>query len=98
MNPIAVACDNAMVKAIARAHRWRRMLEGGTHTTITELATAEKINQSNVCRLLRLTLLAPDIVEKILDGQQPVVLQLPMFLKPFPIDWQNQRRILGTQE
>jgi hypothetical protein len=53
--------DSAMVKAIARAHRWRQMLESGVHTTITELAAAEKINQ--LCRLLRLTLLAPDLVE-----------------------------------
>jgi hypothetical protein len=87
--------DSAMVKAIARAHRWRRMLESGVHATIAELAGAEKINQSYVCRLLRLTLLAPDIVEKILDGQQPAVLQLAMLLKPLPIDWRDQRRVLG---
>jgi hypothetical protein len=89
--------DSAMVKAIARAHRWRRMLESGAYATITELAAAEKINQSYVCRLLRLTLLAPDIVEKVLDGQQPAVLQLPMLLKPLPIDWRDQRRVLGTR-
>jgi hypothetical protein len=86
--------DSAMVKAIARAHRWRRMLESGAYATITELAAAEKINQSYVCRLLRLTLLAPDIIEKILDGQQSSVLQLAMLLKPLPIDWRDQRRVL----
>jgi hypothetical protein len=52
-----------MVKAIARAFRWREMLENGTHTTIAEIATVEKINESYVGRVLRLTLLAPDIVE-----------------------------------
>src|SRR5581483_7592130 len=63
--------DSAMVKAIARAYRWRRLLETGVYGTITELAAAENINQSYVCRILRLTLLAPDIVEAILDGRQP---------------------------
>jgi hypothetical protein len=89
--------DNSMVKAIARAHRWRRMLESGIHATITDLAAAEKINQSYVCRVLRLTLLAPDIVEAILDGRQPSALQLAILLKPLPIDWRDQRRVLGTK-
>src|ERR1043165_8516324 len=54
--------DNAMVKAVARAFRWRDMLENGTHTTIREIAEAENINASYVGRVLRLTLLAPQIV------------------------------------
>src|ERR1700716_283137 len=62
--------DNAMVKAIARAFRWREMLENGTHATIAEIAAAEKINESYLGRVLRLTLLAPDIVEAILAGRQ----------------------------
>ena len=92
--PPRARVDGAIVKAIARAHRWRQMLESGVHATITELAAAEKINQSHVCRVLRLTLLAPDIVEKILDGQQPSVLQLPMLVKRLPMDWSAQRRML----
>jgi hypothetical protein len=63
--------DNAMVKAMARAFRWREMLENGTYATIAEIAAAEKINEAYVGRILRLTLLAPEIVNKILDGQQP---------------------------
>jgi hypothetical protein len=51
-----------MVKAIARAFRWREMLENGTQSTIVEIATAEKINESYVGRVLRLTLLAPEVV------------------------------------
>ncbi len=51
--------DSALVKAIVRAHRWRRMLESGAYASITELAEAEKINQSYLCRILRLNLLAP---------------------------------------
>jgi hypothetical protein len=63
--------DNAIVKAIVRAFRWREMFERGEHATIREIAAAEKINDSYVSRLLRLTLLAPEIVECVLNGQQP---------------------------
>ena len=70
--PVRRRIDNAMVKAIARAFRWRDLLENGTHATIVEIAAAEKINASYVGRVLRLTLLAPDIVEAILGGRQPV--------------------------
>jgi hypothetical protein len=83
--------DNAMVKAIARAFRWREMLENGTHTTIAEIAAAEKINESYVGRVLRLTLLAPEIVEAILGGRQPAKLQLEDLLRRFPVGWWEQR-------
>lgn len=82
--------DNTMVKAIARAHRWKRLLESGRFVSVTELAEAEKINQSYLCRVLRLTLLAPDIVEAILDGRQPV-LQLDALMSPFPASWCEQQ-------
>ena len=58
-------------RIVARAFRWRRMLETGQYATVKDLAAAEKINASYVCRVLRLTLLAPDLVEAILDGRQP---------------------------
>ena len=67
----ASAADTTLVKALARAFRWRRMMETGRYGTINELAAAEKINSSYVSRLLRLTLLSPAIVEAILDGRQP---------------------------
>jgi hypothetical protein len=88
--PARAHVDNAMVKAIARAYRWRGMLEQGEYASITELAAAEKINQSYGCRVLRLTLLAPALVEAILDGRQPSRLQLRMLLNPFPSDWTAQ--------
>ena len=69
--------DPALVKALARAFRWRRMLEDGSYSTIKELAAAEKINASYLCRVLRLTLLAPEIVEAILDGRQGDEVTLP---------------------
>ena len=89
--PVARHIDNAMVKAVARAFRWREMLENGTHATIAEIAAAEKINESYVGRVLRLTLLAPDIVEAILGGRQPVGLQLHELMRRFPVGWGQQR-------
>lgn len=87
--------DNTMVKAIARAHRWKRLMESGRFASVTELAVAENINQSYLCRVLRLTLLAPDIVEMILDGRQPAALQMDALLKPMPLEWAAQRAALG---
>jgi hypothetical protein len=89
--------DNAMVKAIARAFRWRGMLENGTYMTIAEIAVAEKINESYVGRVLRLTLLAPDIVEAILIGRQPPKLQLESLLRRIPVAWQGQRAEMLNQ-
>jgi hypothetical protein len=89
--PQRARVDNAMVKAIARAHRWRRLLESGEYGSITDLAAAEKINQSYVCRVLRLTLLAPDVVEAILDGRHTVEMTLATMMEPFPVGWQEQR-------
>lgn len=87
--------DNALIKALGRAYRWRRMIESGEYASITELAESEKINQSYACRLLRLTLLAPEIVEKILNGAQPADLLLSELLRPLPIYWTAQTRLLG---
>ena len=85
--------DSTLVEALARAFRWRRMLEAGRYGTIDELSTAEKINSSYVSRVLRFTLLAPDIVEAILDRRQPEKLDLPTLTKPFATDWELQRRL-----
>jgi hypothetical protein len=83
--------DNAMVKALARAFRWRKLLETGVYGTIEELAAAEKINSSYISRVLRLTLLAPEIVEAILGGRQPVEMTLARLMEPFPTTWNDQR-------
>lgn len=82
--------DNVMVKALARAFRWRKLLETGVYGTIEELAAAEKINPSYASRVLRLTLLAPNIVEAILDGCQHHELTLAELLRPFPLTWAEQ--------
>ena len=82
--------DNTMIKAIARGFRWRKLLETGVYGTLEEIAAAEKINPSYVSRVLRLTLLAPDIVEAILDGRQPEGMTLPGLLKAVPVEWRLQ--------
>ena len=87
--------DNTMVKALARAFRWRKLLETGIHATVGEIAAAEKINASYVSRILRLTLLAPKIIEMILDGRQPAGLTMAKLMKPFPAEWDEQRRLPG---
>ena len=84
----AAAADTTLVKALARAFRWRRMMETGQVATIKELAAAEKINPSYVSRVLRLTLLAPDIVEAILDRRQPEGMTLPALMEPFSVEWE----------
>ena len=83
--------DITLVKALARAFRWRRMLEIGRFATVKDLAAAEKINSSYVSRVLRLTLLAPDIVEAILDGRQSAGMTLPGLMEPLPVEWEGQR-------
>ena len=82
--------DPALIKALVRAHRWRQMLESGAYNSSAELAKAEKVNDSYVSRILRLTLLAPDIIEAILTGRQSNTLQLDDLLKPLPALWKQQ--------
>jgi hypothetical protein len=86
------AGDTTLVKAVARAFRWRRMMETGRFATINELAAAENINSSYVSRMLRLTLLSPAIIEAILGGRQPEGMTLPGLMEPFPVEWGQQSK------
>jgi len=79
--------DSTLVKALARAFRWKRLLESGEFVTIAELAEREGIAPTYMTRVLRLTLLAPDIVEAILDGKQVTEVTLARALEPFPLEW-----------
>jgi hypothetical protein len=92
--PVARHVNNAIVKAIARAFRWRNMLESGQYQTIREIAAAENINETYVGRVLRLTFLAPDIVGAIVNGRQPAGLQLDALMRRFPVGWEEQRATL----
>jgi hypothetical protein len=87
--------DTALLKAIVRAHRWRQMLESGDYASSSELAKAEKVNASYLSRILRLTLIAPDIIEAMLAGRQPSTLQLDDLLMPLPAAWFRQHSALS---
>jgi hypothetical protein len=82
--------DSALIKALARAYRWKRMLESGEFTTIAELAEREKIAPSYMTRVLRLTLLTPWIVEGILNGKHGPEVTLARVLEPFAVEWELQ--------
>jgi hypothetical protein len=86
-----VVVDNTIVKALGRAHRWKAMLESGEYASMTDLAKADKMNLSYLCRVLRLTLLAPDITEALLDGRLTCNIQLSDLLRPIPVVWAEQR-------
>ena len=79
--------------AVARAHRWEELLEQGRFSSINELADAVGVDRGYVGRLLNLTLLAPDIVEMILDGREPSGLSLRQLNRIMPLDWDAQRRV-----
>jgi hypothetical protein len=90
--------DETLVKALVRAHRWRRWIESGKAKSITDLAEQERVTVAYVCRLLPLTCLAPDIVEALLDGRQPKGLRLAEMLGNGPLAWNAQRERLGCSD
>jgi hypothetical protein len=89
--------DPALLKALARAFRYQRLLDEGRYASVSEMAAAERIERGYPGTLLRLTLLAPDIVEAVLDGRQPHGLTLPRLLEPFPTAWAGQSVVIGSQ-
>lgn len=92
--PAKTSIDDTLVKAISRAFRWQKLLDEGKFSTIKELARSEKIDPSYIGDVLRLTLLAPDIIEMILDGRQPPTLQFESLRKSLPLLWDDQRRAI----
>lgn len=90
------AVDAGLVKAIAQAHRWQAMLDEGRYTTVGDLAKVEKLDKSFVSRTLRLTLLAPNVIEAILDGRQSDAAQRQTLLRGFPLAWEEQVRSFRT--
>lgn len=84
--------NSTLVKALARAHRWKNMLEGGSCASVAELAAAERINPSYLARVLRLTLVAPDLVEAVLAGKN-ASLTLDALMRRFPLAWIEQRKL-----
>ena len=88
--------DPTLVKALARAFRYQRLLDEGHYASISEMAAAERIDRGYLGRMLQLTLLAPDILEEILDGRQPPELGLPGLMGPLPAEWSEQGQALLT--
>jgi hypothetical protein len=88
--------DDTLIKALIRAHRWRRRIESGAAKSVTDLAEQEGVTAAYVCRLLPLTCLAPDLVEAILDGRQPKGLRLAEMLRNGPMTWEEQRAGWGS--
>jgi hypothetical protein len=87
--------DPALVKALARAFRYQRMLDDGHYASISEMAEAEKLDRGYMGRLMQLTLLAPDLVEAVLNGTAPRELGLPRFMEPLAVVWEEQRSLLA---
>jgi hypothetical protein len=87
--------DDSVIKALARAYRWKKKLEDGTYATVGDLAKAEQINESYVKRLLRLNLLAPHIVEAALNRRAQFTVQC--LSEPISPIWREQRSMLEQQ-
>ena len=89
--------DGTLVKALARAWRWQRMLDAGVYASVSDIGDAENISKSYVSRILRLALLAPEIVEAILAGSTDQALVLERLERPLPASWEGQRRLLSAR-
>jgi hypothetical protein len=89
--------DGTLVKALARAWRWQKLLDDGVYGSISEIGDAENISKSYVSRILRLALLAPDIVDAILDGQADQALMLETLERPLPAGWEQQRHVISAR-
>jgi hypothetical protein len=94
----ATRVDPALLKALARAFRYQRLLDEGRYASISEMAAAEKLDRGYLGRLLQLTLLAPDIVEAILDGRTPPGISLVCLLSGVADDWSAQRAALAADD
>ena len=90
---VPTAADPALVKALARGFRYQQLLDEGRYASISEMAAAERIERGYLGTLLRLTLLAPDIVEAVLSGRCPE-LTVARALGVFPVEWERQRASL----
>ena len=88
---VTTTSDPALLKALGRALRWQKLLDAGTCASISDIARAEKLDRTYIGDVLRLTLLAPEIVEAIVEGRQPAEMTLPVLMKPFALDWAGQR-------
>lgn len=90
--------DISMIRALGKAFYWQKLLDQGKFATIRDLSRSMKLEQGWVAEVLRMTMLAPDIIEAVLEGKQPRHLNLQTLRgrhDPLPRDWQEQRRLFG---
>lgn len=87
--------DYTFISALGKAFSWQRMLDDGKYETPKELAKKENVEVTHMYRVMRLTLLAPDIIEAVLNGTQPRTLTLQNVVRGFPVSWQEQRKVFG---
>jgi hypothetical protein len=87
--------DPTLIRALAKAHFWQSLIDSGKADSGSAIAKAEGIDPSVINEILRLTLLAPDLIDSIINGQQPKNLSLVWFQRnPMPLDWQEQRDLM----
>ena len=91
---IPTRADPALVKALARAFRYQKLLDEGRYGSITEMAEAERIERGYLGSLLRLTLLAPALVEEVMTGRAGSIRGLPELLQSFPEVWEHQQELM----
>ncbi|MBF0342101.1 MAG: hypothetical protein HQL95_14235 [Magnetococcales bacterium] len=95
ISPVRCYRDESLIQAVARAWKWRKMLDRKEVLSLSEIAAQEKIGSTYIYRIFDLSLLAPDIVQAILDGTQPPGLSLREFAKGIPLAWEEQREKFG---
>jgi hypothetical protein len=93
---VTTNADPALLKALGRAFRWKRLLDDGTYASVSDIARAEKLDRTYVGDVLRLTLLAPEVVEAILEGRHGEGVTLPRLLQPWRVEWEAQHTALHT--
>ena len=87
--------QGAVVQALARAFSWLDAIESGAVSSVSDLAKALDMDNSYMVRILKLTTLVPDIIEAILNGEEPSGLSLARLVRTFPTDWERQRVLFG---
>lgn len=87
---------SVLVRALARAWRWQRLIEAGTYASVREAARAEGVAKSYAAKISKVVLLAPDIIEAILDGRTDDRMMLKLLDRPLPMRWEEQRGMLVT--
>ncbi len=97
-NDHCIAYRNAMLISIARGFRWRKLLDEGRYMSIRQMANDLGVVAPYMSRLIRLTFLAPDIIEAIVDGREPDGMSIEKLRRPTPLLWDEQRRVLAFVE